>query len=40
MREFMEEVLELLAEERQQIEILCHCYLLVRLVEVKLLRLL
>ena len=40
MREFLEEILELLAEERQQIEILCHCYLLVRLVEVKLLRLL
>jgi len=37
MGEFMEEVLELLAEERQQIEILCHCYLLVRLIEVKLL---
>ena len=37
MREFVEEILELLAEERQQIEILCHCYLLVRLVEVKLL---
>lgn len=37
MREFMDEILELLAEERQQIEILCHCYLLVRLVEVKLL---
>jgi len=34
MGEFMEEILELLAEERQQIEILCHCYLLVRLVEV------
>jgi len=37
MGEFMEKILELLAEERQQIEILCHCYLLVRLVEVKLL---